>query len=412
MSVGKHRVLGPLLPHKAPSMKRETLLIIGLVVLALFLPACEKEEEKESASSIALINGTLIDGLGGTPVFDAVLVIRGEKIEAVGPRSRVVIPSGSTIIDIRGGTVLPGVINAHVHIRNNMALLKDWARAGVTTVRDVGGPENYAGADENNKDSHSARLVTAGPMISVPGGYPFVPWGNSNMVAVVSPEDAHQKADQLLDRGADILKIAVEHGAVFGLEIPALTTEEVSSIVRAAHERGTRVSVHLLASADLAQSLESEVDDIAHMVVDDLTDSLIAKMVASDTFWEPTLELWHNVGRGFGPRAIQNLAKFVRAGGKIALGTDFGGYNAAFELGMPIKEMRWMQEAGMTNMQIIVSATRNPAHVCNLDDQLGTLEPGKTADILVVKGDPVKDISILGNPLLVIRNGFIIRREE
>ena len=393
-------------------MKRKTLLIIGLVVLALCLPACEKDEDEGSPSSIVLMNGTIIDGLGGDPVAYGALVIRGEKIEAVGPRSRVAIPSGSTIIDLRGGTVLPGMINAHVHIRNEMALLKDWARAGVTTVRDVGGPENYAGADEGNRDSHSARLVTAGPMISVPGGYPFVPWGNSNMMAVLSAEDAYQKANQLLDRGADILKIAVEHGTVFGLEIPSLTIEEVSSIVRAAHERGTRVSVHLLASADLAQSLESEVDDIAHMVVDDLPDSLIAKMVASDKYWEPTLELWHNVGRGFGPRAIQNLAKFVRAGGKIALGTDFGGYNAAFELGMPIKEMKWMQEAGMTNMQIIVSATRNAAHVCNLDNQLGTLEPGKIADLLVVKGDPLNNISALGTPFLVLRNGVIIRREE
>jgi len=393
-------------------MKRETLFIIGLVVLALFLPACEKEEEKESASSIALINGAMIDGLGGTPVADGVMVIRDGKIEAVGPRGRVSIPPGSRVIDVRGGTVLPGVINAHVHIRSNMALLKEWARAGVTSVRDVGGPENYAGAGENNRDSHWARLVTAGPMISVPGGYPSVPWGSTDMVAVVSPEDAYRKANRQLDKGADIIKIAVEHGSVFGMDIPSLTTEEVSSVVRAAHERGTRVSVHLLASADLAQSLESEVDDIAHMVVDDVPDSLLKTMVEKDVYWEPTLELWHNVGRGFGPKAIQNLAKFVRAGGKIALGTDFGGYNTPFELGMPIKEMLWMQEAGMTNMQIIVSATRNAAHVCNLDGQLGTLEPGKIADILVVIGDPLNDIKALGNPLLVIRNGVIIRRKE
>jgi len=148
------------------------------------------------------------------------------------------------------------------------------------------------------------------------------------------------------------------------------------------------------------------------MVVDDLPDSLIGSMVSRDIYWEPTLELWHNVGQGFGPKAIQNLARFVRAGGKTALGTDFGGYNAAFELGMPIKEMQWMREAGMTNVQIIVSATRNAAHVCNLDGQLGTLEPGKTADILVVKGDPLKNISALGTPLLVLRDGVIIRRED
>lgn len=393
-------------------MKKETLSIFGLALLLPFLSVCAEKEDDQSVSPMALINGIMVDGLGGIPIADGILVIRGDKIEALGPRGSVSVPAGSRVIDVRGGTVLPGVINAHVHIRNDMALLKEWARAGVTTVRDVGGPENYSAADENNRDVHSARLLTAGPMISVPGGYPFVPWGNSNMVVVLSAEDGYQKANGLLDKGADILKIAVEHGSVFGLEIPSLTTPEVSSIVRAAHERGTVVSVHLLASADLAQALESEVDDIAHMVVDDLADSLIAKMVAGDIYWEPTLELWHNVGNNLGPRAIQNLAKFVRAGGKIVLGTDFGGYNKPFELGMPLKEMHWMQQSGMTNMQIIVSATRNAAHVCNLEGQLGTLEPGKTADILVVKGDPVKDIDALGVPLLVIRGGIIIRQEE
>jgi imidazolonepropionase-like amidohydrolase len=392
-------------------MKSKTLFVFGLVMLLLALLMCVKKEN-ESGSSIALINGRIVDGLGGTALADGILVIRGDKIEAVGPRNRVSVPAGSRVIDVRGGTVLPGVINAHIHIRNEMALLRDWARAGVTTVRDVGGPENFGGADENNRDRHSARLVTAGPMISVPGGYPSVPWGNPNMVAVLSAEDAYQKAKGLLDRGADILKLAVEHGSVFGLEIPSLTTAEVSSIVRAAHERGTVVSVHLLASPDLAQALESEVDDIAHMVVDDLPDSLIAKMVERSVFWVPTLELWHNVGPDFGPKAVQNLAKFVRAGGKIALGTDYGGYGAPFELGMPIKEIQWMQEAGMTNLQIIIAATRNAAHVCNLEGQLGTLEPGKIADILAVRGDPLKDILSLATPLLVVRNGAIIRQEE
>jgi imidazolonepropionase-like amidohydrolase len=361
---------------------------------------------------MVLTNGTVIDVIGGTLVADAILVIRDGKIESVGPRGAVAIPSGSTIVNVRGGTMLPGIINAHVHIRNNLAKLKEWARSGVTTVRDLGGPENYVAANKNNDDPHSARLVSAGPMISVSGGYPFVPWGNHDMVEVASPEDGYQKANRLLDHGADILKIAVEHGAVFGMEIPSLTTKEVSAIVRAAHERRTLVSVHLLASADLAQSLESAVDDIAHMVVDDLPDSLITQMVKRGIYWEPTLELWHNVGGDFGPKAIENLSRFVREGGKVALGTDYGGYNRPFELGMPIKEMQWMQEAGMTNMQIIVSATINAAHVCNLDHQLGTLEPGKTADILIVKGDPLKDISALGNLLLVIRDGVIIRQEE
>ena len=134
-------------------------------------------------------------------------------------------------------------------------------------------------------------------------------------------------------------------------------------------------------------------------------------MVEADAYWVPTLELWKGVGYGLGNHVVDNLHRFVEAGGKVALGTDYAGApNVDFDLGMPIHEIEWMQEAGMTPMQIIVAATRNSAHVCNLEHEIGTLEVGKIADVLVVEGDPLQNIHALTNAKLVLRDGVVIRQ--
>jgi enamidase len=149
------------------------------------------------------------------------------------------------------------------------------------------------------------------------------------------------------------------------------------------------------------------------MVVDDLPDELVQRMVEIGTRWVPTLELWQGASRkypvNYGEASIKNLARFVEAGGEVALGTDYAGApRMAFELGMPISEIQWMKQAGMTPMQIIVSATKNAARACNMETQIGTLEVGKLADILVVDGDPLTDIHALAMPHLVFREGNII----
>jgi enamidase len=108
------------------------------------------------------------------------------------------------------------------------------------------------------------------------------------------------------------------------------------------------------------------VDDVAHMVTDRLPDELISRMVTSGAYWEPTLELWQNVGHGLDQVAIDNLRRYVAAGGRVALGTDYEGYYTPFQLGMPMHEIEGMQAAGMTPMQIITAGTRDAARVCNM----------------------------------------------
>jgi imidazolonepropionase-like amidohydrolase len=351
----------------------------------------------------------LIDGTGADPVADAVVVVQGGYVTAVGPRAQVTIPTGTHTIDVGGATILPGFINAHVHGSYDEDTLKAWAQGGVTTVRDMatGQPpaEAFAFRDGVRDNLQCARLVAAGPMVTVPGGYPIARW-DVDSITVTSPEDARQKVNQLLDDGADFIKIPLESGAIFGQKMPMLSPEEAAAIVETAHVRGAWVSAHVSVAQDLEKALDAGVDDIAHMVTDELPDRLVARVVESGTYWVPTIELWKGVGYGLGAHVVDNLRRFVEAGGKIALGTDYAGApDVDFDLGMPIDEIAWMQEAGMMATQIIVAATRHAAHICTLDQEIGTLEAGKVADILVVDGDPLEDIHTLTKTKLVFRAG-------
>lgn len=369
-------------------------------------PATPNAPPARADGVLALVNGTLIDGTGAPPLALAALVIERGRIAQAGPQSAVSIPAGATIIDVGGATILPGFINAHVHSRYSPAALEAWAQAGVTTVRDLSYNttsqeamrRNYALRDESEANPRYARIVGATPMLTTPGGYGACP--------VTSPEHARQVVNDLLDAGADLVKTSFEDD-LQGRRWPALSLAEQQAIVAAAHARGRLVSAHVSRAAHVQQALEAGVDDLAHMAVDPLPDDLVARVAAAGVYWTPTLELWGGVG--WGDRALPNLLKFVAAGGQVALGTDYGGYTIPFDLGMPAHEIEWMARAGMPPMQIIVAATRNAAHVCGRDDDLGTLQPGKIADVLVVGGDPLADLAALQQVRLVIKGGAIIR---
>jgi imidazolonepropionase-like amidohydrolase len=206
----------------------------------------------------------------------------------------------------------------------------------------------------------------------------------------------------------------MESGYAFGESgWPLLSPWEATALVDTAHERGKPVTAHVTNARDLERALDAGVDEIAHMVVDKLSEQLISRMIETGTRWVPTLELWQGVSRiypiNYGSMAIKNLALFIEAGGEVVLGTDYAGApNVDFDLGMPIHEIEWMQEAGMTPMQIIVAATKNGACSCNMENELGTLEAGKLADVLVVDGDPLADINALTNAHLILREGKAI----
>jgi len=132
-------------------------------------------------------------------------------------------------------------------------------------------------------------------------------------------------------------------------------------------------------------------------------DEVIQQMIQADVIWVPTFEAMDGQG-------MDNLRRFVEAGGRVALGND-AGYLAGLEIGMPMEEIELMRDAGMTPMQIIVAATRDAAYVCRRQDVLGTLEVGKFADVLVVDGNPLEDLQALTNVRLVVHKGMVIRME-
>jgi imidazolonepropionase-like amidohydrolase len=392
--------------------RREFLKLTRATAVSLLI-GCNSAQRADD--TLSLTNGILIDGTGADAVPDGAVVIRDGRIVSAGPRTQLAIPANAKNIDVQGGTILPGFINAHVHAAYSARILKAWAKGGVTTVRDLGAFGPYTRAkfvtrDTLNANPKCARLFAVGSFINAEGGYPIAYWGG-HAVTVTSPGEARQAVNKLIDDGADVIKTAMESGYAFGQSgWPLLSPWEATALVDTAHERGKPVTAHVTSARDLERALDAGVDEIAHMVVDKLSEQLISRMVETGTRWVPTLELWQGVSRIYpishGSMAIKNLALFVEAGGEVVLGTDYAGARQVdFDLGMPIHEIEWMQEAGMTPLQIIVAATRNGARSCNIERELGTLEKGKLADVLVVDGDPLVDVHTLTKARLILREG-------
>jgi len=258
--------------------------------LAILLAACAAPATSRpfdaAHPALAIVNGTLIDGTGAGPIKDAVLIVQGEHIVAVGTRSSIDIPEGAQIIDVQGATILPGFFNAHVHGAYNEEKLTAWAKEGVTTVRDLGArqwPPSQAQLDRVKKDNRYARLISGGIFTTPPGGYAIVVFGGIGKT-ISTTEEAPLAVNELLDQGADVIKILLESGQIFRQQIPMLTTEQVKVIVATAHQRGTRVSAHATVTKDLQRAIDEGVDDVAHMVVDPLNDDLIKAMIDRDMY--------------------------------------------------------------------------------------------------------------------------------
>jgi imidazolonepropionase-like amidohydrolase len=362
-------------------------------------------QTQEPQVTLALVNGTLIAGTGAQPIRGAVVLIARDRIVAVGPADRLQVPAGAATIDVGGATILPGFINAHVHEAFDEANLKAWAQGGVTTVRDEGAPvaqiaKLKAFQAQISQDPHDARLVSSGTMMAVPGGY--------GSLVVSSPEEARLAVLDEFDDGVDAIKVALEDGYAGAHDLPKLTPEELKAIVETAHAHGLPVSAHITQGAYLQPMLDAGVDDIAHLPYDSVAPGSLRQMVDRGVYMTPTFTVLRNYDAPLNG-CLDNLKQIVELGGKIALGNDYGGGPGDFELGIPMYEIQMMSQAGMTPMQIIEASTKNAAHVINMEKDLGTLEPGKIADVLVVDGDPLNDLLALTDVKLVIHDGVVIR---
>ncbi|MDV6307900.1 amidohydrolase family protein [Gordonia amicalis] len=400
-------------------------------------------------STTILHNARLIDGTGADPIADAVVVIDDGKITYAGAAAGApqIDESAKPVkVDVGGNTVTPGFFDCHVHLSlpgtkgspisaamvppsyryfELIDRLKTTIGAGVTTVRDL------MGVDVGVRDAVAhglvagPRLLVADKMLSQTGGHAdfhiasgLDGTGLIGGLLVDTVDEARREVRKLLRSGVDVVKVASSGGVSSPSDDPdwlGARTEIVAALVEEAHNYGGRkVATHAIGLAGIQAAVQGGAHSIEHGYA--LTDELRAEMVERGQYLVPTLietlkpdtatpqavaksEKWHN-------QAHESIAASIEAGIKVAVGTDAGlvpDHGATLgELGCLVKF------GGMTPMQAIVAGTRTSAELCDVADTLGTLEPGKLADVVVVKGDPLAAIDSLAdhdNILLVLKEG-------
>lgn len=372
------------------------------------------------AGALVIVNGTLIDGTGAAPVPNAYVVVQGDRVSEVGSGEPALVPDGARVVDARGGTILPGLIDAHVHITRRVVGvgamgisedgLRPWLESGITTLRDVGTPpivfpsvaQFVAGLTKNSK---APRVVWAGPIVTTVGGYP-IPVPQYALVAreVATVDEARKAVVTLADGGAGVIKLGLERGYCRDEGWPLMPLDQVRAITDAAHRRGLLVTAHVTSVDEVRLALDGGVDNLAHAPLEPLSDELIQEMVGRGMGIATTASVWGC----FAEQAAANAKRYADAGGVIAVATDFGCCDQAPGMEPYLREMEFLLRAGLTPAQLLVAATRGGAVLSNLGDELGTIETGKLADIIIVEGDPLTDIGALRSVRTVVQGGRVV----
>jgi imidazolonepropionase-like amidohydrolase len=404
---------------------------------------------------LAITNGTIIDGRSSDPLAGMTLLIENERIIALDRQDRVTIPRGTTVIDARGGSILPGLIDTHVHFAleypdvlrglltsPSLRLLQAIPRmratldAGVTTVRDAAGaPAGLKMAVEQGIIA-GPRMQVAITLISQTGGhgdgfYPCcadIGFFGINFLDVPNGvvdgvEEVRKAVREVLRSGADWIKLATTGGVLSTSDAPTssqLTIEEIATAVYEAAAQEKRCMAHAQGTQGIKNALLAGVVSIEHGIY--LTDELIDLMLEKDAYLVPTLlaplavtefsqahpDLLPPMMAAKAMSVVEDhqksFRKAVEAGIKIAMGTDAG----VGRHGENGREVQLMVENGMTPMQAIQASTSEAARLLRLEKELGTLEVGKLADVIIVEGDVLSNINAIVNPAnikLVLKGG-------
>lgn len=391
---------------------------------------------------LALVGATVIDGTGREPLPNAVVLIEGKAVQSVRPKARARIPKDYQTIDVSGKTVMPGMFDAHIHISSMIvdvekrlftpptllafqtaAMMKRTLYAGFTTIRDAGGiPDvGYRLAVEQGV-IEGPRMILAG-MIGQTGGHldEYYPAGvDLNPPGLIADGvPAVQKAARnVLRKGFDFVKVCSTGGVVSPADAPEYTEwtmEELLAIVHEARARGKAVMSHSCSYQGIKNAIRAGIWSVEHGSM--LDDECIDLFLKHGTYFVPTLYIVEDIAArgpemGVPPVSMEKIKRLqninresfrraAAAGVKIAAGSDIidegsHGKNAG--------ELAHMVENGFTAMQAIVAATKTASEACRVDHIVGTLAPGKMADILVVDGNPLDDVKILQdqNRLLVV----------
>jgi imidazolonepropionase-like amidohydrolase len=429
-----------------------------LVIVMSCVVACWGQNAAPDLKSVTIIRaGVLIDGESSVSRRNQVIVIRGNQIVEVSDFKSARIPDGAKTIDLSQATVLPGLIDAHTHIflqgeepsegGYDVQLLKyplafRAARAtvsvrraleqGFTTLRDVeteGAGYGDVGIKQAIEGGYipGPRLFVSTRAISSTGGYPLegyapeieVPKG---VEIVDGPVAARRAAREQLDHGADWIKVYMTHRSWIGkngdlASQPTLTVEELRAIVDETHGWGKKVACHAYSGEGMQRALDGGCDSIEHGLA--LTDAQISQMIKQGTWLVPTLSVyyydWAPADSPDGQRDRKRVSaheesfrKALKAGVKIAFGTDAGGFPWTDPIA---QEFPRMVEFGMTPLQAIQSATSRAANLLDMKGKLGVIAPGAFADVIAVSGDPLADVKALGNVSFVMKDGKVFKNE-
>ena len=450
-------------------MRRLALLLVAAIAASHVVGRASQQRAAPSKSVVkALVGGTLVDGFGGRPLRNSVVLIDGERISAVGQVGTLAVPAGADVISTEGMTVLPGLWDMHVHLMINghsdyahwdktypaqfepvimPASAKQLLLAGVTSARDLGGPlEASISVRDRIKAGKipGASVYVSGPFIQkapYPGTELFR-WG------VTGRDDARAKVKKLADAGVDVVKL---------IDQDQMTMDEVSAVVAEAHQRGLPVVAHSHRPEEIRRGLAAGVDCFEHTGLasapeypEDVIAAIrerTAKMSLGPLFWTPTIEgllnyeslrdnpealddtSWHE---GLPPEIIADIRRSIahpdrlpyfqltparrptlarkfnqlrETGVVMLVGTD-SGIPMKFHSQSTWRELdAWVNILGVDAMTAIRAATYWPSVAMKVDREVGTVSPGKYADVIAVRGDALRYIALLQRVDIVVKHG-------
>jgi imidazolonepropionase-like amidohydrolase len=422
--------------------------------VALAAAACATtlaaQSQAPAPKTIAVHAARLVDPKGGTTISNPVVVVEGDKVKAVG--ANLAVPPGAEVIDLQGATLIPGLIDAHTHVTSQPTdyyedtfrrspidyavvahvYAKRTLEAGFTTIRDVGAAEYIDIALKRAIDKGTVvgpRMIPAGLAISSTGGHGdltgFSPYVRiENMTGVADGVDAIRRLVRTnVKYGADVIKVLAGGGVLSEEENvggPQFSQEELNALVEEAAMWGRKVAAHAHGAEPIKRAIKAGVASVEHASLIDDDGIRLAKergaFLVMDVYNDDYIlaeygrmgypEKIINKERQVGLLQRENFQKAVRAGAKMAFGTDAGVYPH----GWNAKQFAIMVKWGMTPMQAIQAATVNAADLLGWKGKVGEVSPGAYADLAAVAGDPLADVSTLEHITFVMKGGVVVKR--
>jgi len=438
-------------------MPRHRLLVL-CCALSFATPSAFADDAPAQAPATKVLHcGHLFDSASGRMLGETSVVVRGERIESV-QAGAIAAPAGAESIELGDATCLPGLIDSHTHLTSETSPtgysdqfrwnVADYAirstiyadrtlQAGFTTVRDLADTDYDSVALRNAINAGvvpGPRIFTAGVAIGSTGGHADPTDGYRRDLAgdpsvkdgiINSPEDAWKAVREHYKNGVDLIKIMPSGGVLdesSSVDNAQLTIDEIRAVVAAAHDYGFTVAAHAHGAEGIRRAVVGGVDSIEHGTFMDDADMKL--MREHGTWYVPTIIAGKYVqekaaipgyyppqvaakARQVGPLIQQTAGRAYRAGVRIAFGTDA----AVYPHGQNAKEFAYMVEAGIPPAYALQAATTHAAELLKKSQDLGSVEPGKYADVIAVHGDPLQDIAVMQKVDFVMKAGTVYRRD-